>query len=567
MKKIWQLILAGVFIVLASTPFTSCVDGEFEQPPIIIPKVDFEANRTILQLKNYYLDTLSRALTLIDKDIIISGIVVANDESGNLYKKMVIQDATGAIELALDKNSLYNEYKLGQRLFIKTKGMYIGDYNNLVQLGYIFGGNIGRLPETFISAHLFRDSIPGTPPVATPLNLASLPTTSADIVKEPRMSTLVKLENVRFVEVGEMFAPQNVDNTNRTLIDQSGKSITVRTSKYCNFASDTLPGGYGTVEGILTAFGTTWQFTLRSKDDVKEFGGVAPPPPGSGTGTFADPYDIVRAMASSGSDPAWVQGYIVGTIDVGDQNVPNFSGPFITNTNLLIAASADETNLANCMPVQLPSGTIRDALNLVSKPGNKGKQVKVLGTLETYFSQPGVKNLTGYWLDGSGVVPATGFFTEEFNQTLGSFTEYSVLGDQKWFGDTYDGGCVTMTGYVAPNYFVNEDWLISPVISLAGKTGVELMFREAVNFVNNLEDTKVFVSTNYNGTDNPNDATWTQLTGFTRSTGSAWTFVNTSQISLAAFEGSDIRIAFKYVSTTAKAGTWEISRVVVSASN
>ena len=567
MKKIWQLILAGVFIILASTPFTSCVDGDFEQPPIIIPKVDFEANRTILQLKNYYLDTLSRALTLIDKDIIISGIVVANDESGNLYKKMVIQDATGAIELALDKNSLYNEYKLGQRLFIKTKGMYIGDYNNLVQLGYIFGGNIGRLPETFISAHLFRDSIPGTPPVATPLNLSSLPSVGGDIVKEPRMSTLVKLENVRFVEVGEMFAPQNVDNTNRTLIDQSGKSITVRTSKYCNFASDTLPGGYGTVEGILTAFGTTWQFTLRSKDDVKEFGGVAPPPPGSGTGTFADPYDIVRAMASSGTNPVWVQGYIVGTIDVGDQNVPNFAGPFVTNTNLLIAASADETNLSNCMPVQLPSGTIRDALNLVSKPGNKGKQVKVLGTLETYFSQPGVKNLTGYWLDGSGVVPATGFFTEEFNQTLGSFTEFSVSGDQKWFGDTYDGGCVTMTGYVAPNYFVNEDWLISPVISLAGKTGVELMFREAVNFVNNLEDTKVFVSTNYNGTDNPNDATWTQLTGFTRSTGSAWTFVNTSQISLAAFEGSDIRIAFKYVSTTAKAGTWEISRVVVSASN
>ncbi|PKP49558.1 MAG: hypothetical protein CVT94_04575 [Bacteroidetes bacterium HGW-Bacteroidetes-11] len=567
MKKIWQLILAGVFIILASTPFTSCVDGDFEQPPIIVPKADFEANRTILQLKNYYLDTLNRALTLIDKDIVISGIVVANDQSGNLYKRMVIQDASGAIELSLDKNSLYNEYKVGQRLFIKTKGMYIGDYNNLIQLGYIFGGKIGRLPESFIPAHLFRDSFPGVPPAPSVLNLATLPTVSTDIIKEPRMSTLVKLENVRFVEVGEMFAPQNVDNTERTLIDQSGKSIKVRTSKYCNFASDTLPGGYGTVEGILSAFNSNWQFTLRSKDDVKEFGGVAPPPPGNGTGTFEDPYDITRAISTASFNPAWVEGYIVGTIDVGDQNVPNFAGPFVTNTNLLIAASADETNISNCMPVQLPSGVIRDALNLVTKPGNKGKQVKVLGTIETYFLQPGVKNLTGYWLDGSGVVPATGFFTEEFNQTLGTFTEFSVLGDQKWFGDTYDGGCVTMTGYVAPNYFANEDWLISPVISLAGKTGVELMFREAVNFVNNMDDVKVFVSTNYNGTDNPNDATWTQLTGFTRSTGSAWAFVNTSQISLAAFEGSDIRIAFKYISTTSKAGTWEISRVVVSASN
>lgn len=563
MKRIWQ-IFAGLFIILASVNLTSCVDGDFEEPPIIVPTVEFEANRSIQQLKSYYLDTLSRTLTLIEEDIIISGIVVANDESGNLYKKMVIQDETAAIELSLDKTSLYNEYKLGQRIFIKCKGMYVGDYNNLIQLGYIYNGSIGRLPEIYIGAHLYRDGLPGAVPEPATLNLASLPTQSAEIIKDARMSTLVKIENVRFVEVGELFAPQDVDNTNRTLIDQGGKSITVRTSKYCNFAGDTLPGGYGTAVGILTAFGSTWQFTLRSIDDLKEFGGVAPPPPGSGSGTFQDPYNVARAMTTSGANPVWVEGYIVGNIEVGTENVPNFAGPFVTNTNLLIAGSAEETNPANCMPVQLPSGAIREALNLVTTPGNKGKLVKVLGTLENYFSQPGVKNLTGYWLDGNGIIPATGFFTEEFNQTLGSFTEYSVLGDQKWFGDTYDGGCVTMTGYVSPNYFANEDWLISPVISLAGKTGVELMFREAVNFVNNMDDVKVFVSTDYSGSGDPNEASWTELSGFTRSAGNSWTFTNTSQISLANWEGDDIRIAFKYTSTTSKAGTWEISRVVVS---
>ena len=86
--------------------------------------------------------------------------------------------------------------------------------------------------------------------------------------------------------------------------------------------------------------------------------------------------------------------------------------------------------LLNCIPVQLPTGAIRTALNLVDNAGNLGKSVKVLGTLESYFSQPGIKNTTGYWLDGNGIVPATGFFTEEFNQTLGTFTQYSVAGDQ-----------------------------------------------------------------------------------------------------------------------------------------
>jgi hypothetical protein len=59
---------------------------------------------------------------------------------------------------------LYNEFKLGQRVYVKCKGMYIGDYNNLVQLGYLFDGGIGRLPEVFIPNHLFRDSLPGAVP-------------------------------------------------------------------------------------------------------------------------------------------------------------------------------------------------------------------------------------------------------------------------------------------------------------------------------------------------------------------------------------------------------------------
>ncbi len=564
MKKYWH-IFAGLFLIITSIGFTSCVDGDFEEPPINIPTVDFKANRTIQQLKQYYLDTLNRTLSVIDEDIIISGVVVGNDESGNLFKKLVIQDATGAIELPIDKNSLYNEYKLGQRLFVKTKGMYIGDYNNLIQLGYIFNGAIGRLPDIYVSTHFFRDSLPGTPPEPQLLNLSTLPTAAAEIIREPRMSTLVKLENVRFVEVGEEFAPQNADNTNRTLIDQGGKNIIVRTSKYSNFAADTLPGGYGTAVGILTAFGTTWQFTLRSIDDVIDFGGEAPPPPGSGKGTFDEPYDITRALLSSGADPVWVQGFIVGNIEVGATNVPNFNGPFTTNTNILIAASAGETNLTNCMPVQLPAGAIREALNVVTNPSNKGKEVKVFGVLEPYFTQPGIKSVTGYWLDGNGVIPATGFFTEEFNNSLGSFTQYSVLGDQVWHGDTFDGGCVTMTGFVNPTNFPNEDWLISPEISLEGKSGVELLFREAVNFVNSMDDVKVFVSGNYNGSGDPNEADWTQLSGFTRSTGNNWTFVNTGKISLAQWEGSKIRIAFKYVSTNTHAGTWEISRVVVSA--
>jgi hypothetical protein len=44
------------------------------------------------------------------------------------------------------------------------------------------------------------------------------------------------------------------------------------------------------------------------------------------------------------------------------------------------------------MPVELPTGSIRDALNLVSNPGNLNKQVLIKGDLTTYYSAPGLKN-------------------------------------------------------------------------------------------------------------------------------------------------------------------------------
>ena len=95
-----------------------------------------------------------------------------------------------------------------------------------------------------------------------------------------------------------------------------------------------------------------------------------------------------------------------------------------------------------------------------------------------------------------------------------------------------------------------------------------MIFREAMNFATNINDeAKVFVSTNYAGSGDPNEADWTQLTGFTRSAGNSWTFVDTGEINLSAYDGQTIYVAFKYTSTTAVAGTWEISRMLLTASN
>lgn len=178
------------------------------------------------------------------------------------------------------------------------------------------------------------------------------------------------------------------------------------------------------------------------------------------------------------------------------------------------------------------------------------------GPLQDAFSVRCIK-------DGSS--PQNNFFIEEFNQTLGVFSQYSALGDQVWTGQAYDDGCITMTGNVSGINFTNEDWLISPAISLTGKSNVKMMFREAMNYAGNIsQEAKVFISTTYTGAGNPNDSEWTELTGFTRSSGNYWTFVNTSDIDLSNYDGQEVRIGFKYTSTTSVAGTWEISRIILT---
>ena len=99
--------------------------------------------------------------------------------------------------------------------------------------------------------------------------------------------------------------------------------------------------------------------------------------------------------------PAVITGYIVGAVNGtsfgdGGENC-KFDVTEIENVaNILIADNADETDYTKCLVVQVPSGDIRTALNLVDNPGNLKKKVVLTATLETYFGVAGLKNTSAY---------------------------------------------------------------------------------------------------------------------------------------------------------------------------
>ncbi|KZZ84396.1 chitobiase/beta-hexosaminidase C-terminal domain-containing protein [Bacillus sp. SJS] len=115
--------------------------------------------------------------------------------------------------------------------------------------------------------------------------------------------------------------------------------------------------------------------------------------PAAPVGKAAAALTVADAIAlNNPSSVADVEGYIVGTTASG----PVYShGPtFTVNTNIAIADSPTETDKAKIMPVQLPTGTIRDTVNLVNNSSNLGKKIRVTGTLKAYFSVPGMNPVT-----------------------------------------------------------------------------------------------------------------------------------------------------------------------------
>ena len=120
--------------------------------------------------------------------------------------------------------------------------------------------------------------------------------------------------------------------------------------------------------------------------------------------TLEKPYTVSEAVAA-GSGNEYVKGFIVGSVE-GQvlSSGAHFSTENAVATNIMLAASADETDVTKVMVVQLPNGTdIRTKLNIKDNAGNLGKEVVLYGSIENYFGQMGLKTVTFAVLDGTEI--------------------------------------------------------------------------------------------------------------------------------------------------------------------
>ena len=145
-------------------------------------------------------------------------------------------------------------------------------------------------------------------------------------------------------------------------------------------------------------------------------------------------------------------------------------------------------------------------------------------------------------------------YEEAFTSGQGDFSIQNVtLPDGQssiWTFDASYGAKVT--AYFSASY-ASESWLISPWIDLTEVSAAAVSFDHVHRYAGTAASELTFWAMS-----DDEDAEWEQLTIPNYATGTNWTYVNSGETSLASYIGKKVKVAFKYISSTSAAATWEI---------
>ncbi|MDE6018139.1 MAG: choice-of-anchor J domain-containing protein [Muribaculaceae bacterium] len=163
---------------------------------------------------------------------------------------------------------------------------------------------------------------------------------------------------------------------------------------------------------------------------------------------------------------------------------------------------------------------------------------------------------------GGGEAQMHAIYTEPFTENEGNFLIWNEVMPEGlsyvWKFATNYG--MKASAFLSGQAYATEAWLISPEFTLGGDMA-NFSFEQATNHFTDIETAKqeATVWLRVSGDD------WEQITGYDFPEKLSWDFVSSGDIDISKYCGSTIQIGFKYTSTAANAGTWEIKNFVVNA--
>ena len=269
--------------------------------------------RTIAEVKEMFKNEIStNDLKKVEQAMQIKVVVTGNDEGGNIYKSLYVQDNTGAIALSIDQSGLFGAFSAGQCVLIELKDLYVGGYEKQPQIGTLYFNEnkgvdqVGRMTRYEWQRHFKLlnpvDSLNAKPIVTDKMSKLNL---------ERDCGRLVTLVGVRMKDADgvKVFAPSDGSVTllggcaNREITGMT--DVVVRTSTYAKFANMPMPTEKLTITGVASRYRDGWQLMPRKLDDIKAYTGsevlddikapTAVDP--EGTGTASAPFNVTAAIA------------------------------------------------------------------------------------------------------------------------------------------------------------------------------------------------------------------------------------------------------------------------------
>ena len=267
-------------IAITSMGLAACMDKDWEAPQFDEPlygnnsimKEEGDKVITIGELKEKYSSLINAStdgVKEITDDWQLQVVVNGNDEGGNLYKQISVQDPTGAIIVGINASNLYPYMPVGQQLLINLKGLHIGGYRKQAQIGALYNGSIGRMDTDVWEQHV-RLLKKGE--IEAKVDTVDFDENADKYILSGR---IVKLSGVTISGEGtQVLAPEDGSVTlssncaNRLINNKS--SLVLRTSSYSKFANRAIPKGKADVYGVCTRYNNTWQILMRTESDLQE---------------------------------------------------------------------------------------------------------------------------------------------------------------------------------------------------------------------------------------------------------------------------------------------------------
>ncbi|MDL2320252.1 DUF5689 domain-containing protein [Alistipes sp. OttesenSCG-928-B03] len=257
-----EMAMAKNIMLFVAVLLASCGYNRFDVEPPDAGEY-LAANADIGTLRALY----DGATITVDEEVIIAGVVTANDRSGNFYRSFIIEDATGAVEVRAGMFSLHRTFRRGQRVAVKLQGLAVGVYNGVVQVGrrsMESGSQTEYIASRYVAGTVFWPQRDGRDLRPVEVSVAGL--TDAMCGRLVRISGLCLIadEAVAWAEGG---------TTYRHFEDSKGGEIAVQTSTYADFADKTVPAGEVALTGILMRGnidrGNRFFIKLRDVDDIE----------------------------------------------------------------------------------------------------------------------------------------------------------------------------------------------------------------------------------------------------------------------------------------------------------